>query len=318
MAGLQELKFDPENNTPEELAQKYKDDGNFEFKHKNYRLAIINYTEGIKAKCDNSELNATLYNNRSASHFYLKNYRSALNDCISALIIKPDYLKAKKRAIECAFSLKDYEQCIKFCDDYLVGDNDHDILKMRIKAVEHKTKAERDKRKQAMEEIKEKLALKTTVEILNERKIKFFDKKLLCGDLKYVPQPNYEPILKNPINVKNNILHWPILFLYPEYLTIDCLQSVPEATTINDNLQEIFGEKPDWDVKNEYKPENLNAYFENRYLGQVFLLSKTLTLEKITSQKNFIVYDGALSFYIVPKDSQAEKDFVNQTRVKMT
>lgn len=39
--GLQKLKYDPDENTPEELAMSYKEDGNFNFKHKNYRLAII-------------------------------------------------------------------------------------------------------------------------------------------------------------------------------------------------------------------------------------------------------------------------------------
>lgn len=58
-----------------ELATSYKDDGNFNFKYKNYRLAIIAYTEGIKVKCKNFELNATLYNNRSAAHYFLKNFR---------------------------------------------------------------------------------------------------------------------------------------------------------------------------------------------------------------------------------------------------
>lgn len=39
--GLAKLKYDPEENTPLELAANYKEDGNFNFKHKNYRLAIL-------------------------------------------------------------------------------------------------------------------------------------------------------------------------------------------------------------------------------------------------------------------------------------
>lgn len=39
--GLSKLKYDPEENTPLELATNYKEDGNFNFKHKNYRMAII-------------------------------------------------------------------------------------------------------------------------------------------------------------------------------------------------------------------------------------------------------------------------------------
>lgn len=58
-----------------ELALTYKEDGNFNFKCKKYRLAIISYTEGLKQKCGDADLNAQLYNNRAASHYFLKNYR---------------------------------------------------------------------------------------------------------------------------------------------------------------------------------------------------------------------------------------------------
>lgn len=58
-----------------ELANNYKEDGNFNYKYKNYRLAILSYTEGIKTKCKDAEVMAQLYNNRAAAHFMLKNYR---------------------------------------------------------------------------------------------------------------------------------------------------------------------------------------------------------------------------------------------------
>jgi len=58
-----------------ELANNYKEDGNFNFKCRKYRFAILAYTEGLKQKCKDNELNAQLYNNRSACNFFLKNYR---------------------------------------------------------------------------------------------------------------------------------------------------------------------------------------------------------------------------------------------------
>lgn len=73
--GLQKLKYDPEENTAEELALNYKEDGNFYMKHKKFRTAIYSFTEGLKAKCDKPEVKSVLYNNRSAAHFFLKNYR---------------------------------------------------------------------------------------------------------------------------------------------------------------------------------------------------------------------------------------------------
>jgi hypothetical protein len=58
-----------------ELATSYKEDGNFNYKCKNYRMAIISYTEGLRQNCENLELNANLLNNRAACHFHLKNFR---------------------------------------------------------------------------------------------------------------------------------------------------------------------------------------------------------------------------------------------------
>lgn len=75
LEGIQQLKYDPMENTLEDLASTYKEDGNFDMKNKKYRMAIYSYTEGLNQKCTNDELNATLYNNRSAAHFFLKNFR---------------------------------------------------------------------------------------------------------------------------------------------------------------------------------------------------------------------------------------------------
>ena len=50
MQGISDLKFNPDENTYEELAGNYKDEGNFHFKNKKYRLAVANYTEGLKLK----------------------------------------------------------------------------------------------------------------------------------------------------------------------------------------------------------------------------------------------------------------------------
>lgn len=62
-------------------AEAFKDDGNYEFKKKKYDIAIENYTEGIKCRCPDKQLNAILYTNRAAAQyhkgkvdFYIKKY----------------------------------------------------------------------------------------------------------------------------------------------------------------------------------------------------------------------------------------------------
>lgn len=73
--GLQNLRYDPDDNTPEELANKHKEDGNFNFKCRKYKLAIMCYQEGIKLNFENNNLRAQMFNNMSASHYFLKNFR---------------------------------------------------------------------------------------------------------------------------------------------------------------------------------------------------------------------------------------------------
>lgn len=65
-------------NVPE-LATTYKEEGNFNFKCKKYRYAILSFTEGIKQKCSDDNLNAQLYNNRAAANYFLKNYRFVIH-----------------------------------------------------------------------------------------------------------------------------------------------------------------------------------------------------------------------------------------------
>ena len=49
--GIQDLKYSPEENTPEELAISYKEDGNFNFKCKKYRYPENFYLKNLY-ECD--------------------------------------------------------------------------------------------------------------------------------------------------------------------------------------------------------------------------------------------------------------------------
>ena len=90
---LQDLKYSPDENTPDELAKNYKEDGNFNFKCKKYRFAVASYTEGLKAKSTDLEINTQLLTNRAAAQFHIGNYRSSLLDCQMALRFTPDHMK---------------------------------------------------------------------------------------------------------------------------------------------------------------------------------------------------------------------------------
>lgn len=52
-------------------AEDHKRDGNDAYNKKDFAKAIYFYTKGIKVECKDEELNAKLFNNRAAAHFYL-------------------------------------------------------------------------------------------------------------------------------------------------------------------------------------------------------------------------------------------------------
>jgi tetratricopeptide (TPR) repeat protein len=94
-----------------------KEEGNLLFKVKKYKNAVISYTTALKENLENeSELVSVLHSNRAAAHFYLENYRSALNDCVFARKFNPANMKAVYKGAECCFHLKQYSDCIKWCD----------------------------------------------------------------------------------------------------------------------------------------------------------------------------------------------------------
>ena len=54
-----------------EIAEVLMNEGNDEFKKRDFRNAVHLYTEGIKVRCKDGELKAKLYSNRSAACFKL-------------------------------------------------------------------------------------------------------------------------------------------------------------------------------------------------------------------------------------------------------
>ncbi|KAL0122185.1 hypothetical protein PUN28_007142 [Cardiocondyla obscurior] len=312
MEGLQQLKYGEDENTPEELANNYKEDGNFNYKYKKYRLAILSYTEGIRTKCKDDELMAQLYNNRAASHFMLKNYRSCLSDCKLALKFNPQYWKTLSRAATCSFCIKNYDQCIDFCDQILDHNStDKTILKLKSDAVIAKNRLQRDKRKQEREEKKLDKEDEKLLEIISRRGINLEltdDKQRLeLSDLE--PQVPQIAQCRVHFDEKDKLL-WPVMILYPETQQTDFIQNFHEDTPFVDQLHELFEEPPEWDIKRRYTIKNINVYFEGKNKCSVHIVDIQLTLGEILRDEQFSVRGGTPAFLILIKFSEAEKHFL--------
>jgi len=147
-------------------------------------LAIVAYTEGIKQKCGDPDIEATLLNNRAAAHWFLKNYRyfitlkcllfggcrSCLKDCELALKIKPYYDKVLTRAANCCYHLGQYNKAVEYCDQILEGNKTHkETLELRKKCINEAKLKERNERKKAAEDKKCKMLEDKLIEEIIKR-----------------------------------------------------------------------------------------------------------------------------------------------------
>ncbi|XP_017010044.2 DNA polymerase interacting tetratricopeptide repeat-containing, protein of 47 kDa [Drosophila takahashii] len=320
--GLQKLKYDPEENTRDELALNYKEDGNFYMKHKKFRMAIYSFTEGIKSKSENPDTLAVLYNNRSAAHYFIKNYRSSLSDAQRALFHKPDYTKARWRSAQCAYELDRFDVCTQMCEELLEVDVDH----KEANALLHKNKMkkleiERNQRKEAAEAKRRLTRFHRLRDAIEQRAIKFDDQRLgkkatLSEELL---RPKFLPLEDHPVHLDEDgsTLIWPAAFSYPEFLFSDFQQQLPETATMGDCLATLFKEPLPCDKTQSYRQGNVNVYYENRKVGCVHKVAEEKPLAEIIAEKGFFVSGGALLFYIVPKDSRVEQEFIHEQRRPM-
>lgn len=231
MEGLQQLKYDPEENTAQELAEAYKDDGKFYMKHKKFRLAVLSYTEALNFGVTDPEYRAVLYNNRSAANFFIKNYRSAILDAEKALQLKPDYDKARLRAAQSAGLLDKFDPCLEHCDEILRKDpTNSQALELRKTVLAKKTTSERDARKTALAERRKQEQLTRTVDTLKKRAVKFEESDALTNGKRL--RPRLAPLEEVMVTADSNgVLHWPTVFCYPQFLSTDFQQQLSEDCT---------------------------------------------------------------------------------------
>ncbi|XP_014291206.1 DNA polymerase interacting tetratricopeptide repeat-containing, protein of 47 kDa isoform X3 [Halyomorpha halys] len=299
--GLQQLKYSTEENSPEELAISYKEDGNFNFQCKNYRMAIISYTEGLSQKISNPELQAQLLNNRAAAHWELKNFRSCYNDCKAALNASPIYVKAERRLAQVCCELGLFDECVELCDKILNGSVDDKLSAVKLKALKQKNIRDRNSRKEQVKKKKEEIKKSALKKMIEERGIKFFDKP--CWE-------QHETVLSQTVQIDGDHLIWPVIILYPEYKTSDVIENFHENNTFIEQLDIIFEQPPEWDAECKYTPKSIVVHYED-VDGKIHLVKKSSTLGSVLKEPHFRVDGNTPSFIVHAKETEAYKQFLN-------
>lgn len=330
--GLAQLKFSPDHNSPQEMAQNYKEEGVHHFKYKRYRLAVSSFSEGLRAKCTDSELLAQLLNNRAAAHYRLGNFRAAIRDCEQAITLKPGYRKAIARAAESADRLGLWDELVRWADMGLGLDPDDSFfVELRLAAIHEQNKVERITRKKTAEENKRLLQMKQLLEVIEEHGV-----TLEPRDMETVPTEDKDGSKLSPAEKelaslpdltpshpsaqgskvhqnKAGDLVWPVLLLYPEYQLTDFIQHFNEKHTFVEQLEVVFGEgspPAPWDKQRQYSLPRLALYFEDRANNKLVPVTITNTLRDTLADNRCVVRGGTPSFIIAVAGSKFLQTFI--------
>eukprot|EP00877_Chromochloris_zofingiensis_P013621 jgi/Chrzof1/8512/Cz03g13240.t1 len=268
------LKALEEESTPEERAENFKVQGNKKLevglKAKNKLLlrdAIDFYAKGLALKCSDVALNTALYNNRAHVHSLLGNWRKALQDSLSAKQLDPHNVKAVFRASRAASKLKDLEQAEKLCAEGLALDPTNKDLQQVVQDIEQQHQKAAQQQQQQQQHQQQLLApAKKLAEGISSRGYRLTRPQVSVGSRK-------------PYVDDDDVMHWPVLLMYPETMQQDVIEDVCEDHVMADHLDVMFG--PDappleWDKDQEYTRDRVELYYlanSGRPLSQDQLVS---------------------------------------------
>ncbi|XP_078368263.1 uncharacterized protein LOC144652105 [Oculina patagonica] len=136
---VEKLDFDDDNLRA--IAEVYKNQGNEEYRKKDFINAIHFYTEGIKVNCKDDKLKAQLYCNRAIANYKFGKYLDSLSDAKAATGLQPIFLKAIVRGASACIELKQFEEAITWCDKGLAIDkNNKTLLELKARSINERKK----------------------------------------------------------------------------------------------------------------------------------------------------------------------------------
>jgi hypothetical protein len=138
--------------------------------------------------------------------------------------------------------------------------------------------------------------------------------------------PNASGRLDNPYEPKfdGDDLAFPVFFLYPQYAVSDMISEFFEDTTFGEHLQTMFPHQapPKWDVEHQYVVGKLSIYAPThtrrllrvgmkKTLREVFVDAAKVK-DKPDIKDGLELKEGCLTFVILPKDSEVEKNWIKE------
>uniref|UniRef100_A0A673TEW9 Tetratricopeptide repeat domain 4 n=1 Tax=Suricata suricatta TaxID=37032 RepID=A0A673TEW9_SURSU len=284
LACLQSIIFD-EERSPEEQAKTYKNEGNDYFKEKEYKKAVISYSEGLKKKCTDPDLNVVLYTNRAAAQYYLGNFRSALSDVTAARKLKPCHLKAIVRGASCHLELRNFDEAMNWCDEGLqIDSRDKKLLEMRAKAHKLKRIEQRNIRRANLKEKQQQTQNRILFQAIKARNI-----RVVSDGTSEDEDSDTEDL---------------------EHTQSDLITAFHEDTRLIDHLKVMFGETPSWDLEQKYCPDNIEVYFEVEGGTEIYRVPTEHTLLQVLQHPRYLVKSLVPAFMLYVRDTSVCKEYL--------
>ncbi|NXH95565.1 TTC4 protein, partial [Pachycephala philippinensis] len=298
-------------------------EGNEYFKEKDYGRAVAAYSEGLRRRCGDAELDAVLLTNRGAAHFHLGNYRSALNDAIQAKKLKPTHLKAIIRGALCHMELKNFSEAISWCEEGLqIDSKEKKLVEMRAKADKLKLEGTFLEIQTAFSPGCQGRAVLGT-DLLCERNIKLVlepsdEEEEVSDGLAEISLDGFHSDSATGAKVHldaDGSLNWPVLFLYPEHEQTDFTVAFHENSRFIDHLMVMFAELPPWDLEKKYLPNNLELYFEDEEREEMYEVNPEHTLLQVLQHERYFVKAGTPTVLVFAKRSPFSKKYFSGKKV---
>ncbi|NXC26797.1 TTC4 protein, partial [Campylorhamphus procurvoides] len=301
-------------------------EGNEYFKEKDYGRAVAAYSEGLRKKCEDPELDTVLLTNRAAAHFHLGNYRSALNDAIQAKKLKPTHLKAIMRGALCHMELRNFSEAIAWCEEGLqIDPREKKLVEMRVKADKLKGKELEGTLLETQTDFSTPWQGRAVmgIDLLCERNIKLVlepsnEEEEVSDSLAEISLDGFHS--DNATGAKVHLdpdgnLNWPVLFLYPEHEQTDFTVAFHENSRFIDHLMVMFAELPPWDLERKYLPSNLELYFEDEEREELYEVNPEHTLLQVLQHERYFVKAGTPTVLVFVKHSPFSKKYFSDKKV---
>lgn len=311
---LEALKALAYEGTPAEVAAGFKERGNESFKEKGWKDAKEFYGKGIQVLLlevrkrqkgedegkDKEEVKKEVgileqcLVNRAACHLELKNYRSCVQDCGSALRINPKNVKGYYRSAKALLKLDKILEADDACARGLAVDPENKALRgVANEIIKKNEEVERRRKKEAERENRRRLEEVTLRAALQARGIK---------TRKTSQPPEMEDatieLIPDPIDPQSSV-SFPAVLLYPLHLESDFIKSFNETQSVGEHLNYIL--PLPWDKQGLYTMKNVECYMET-VAGGLIKVGKKVSLLKVLTSGNVEVVDEVVKIFVLPKE----------------